>query len=180
MDTRSSANLNYTHTNENLTSATPLGIERCTSSTSGETHCPTCWSINATGINKYPLSSEYSVSITEEEWTTEKLIDELYLHLIRVNAYISNGRGGLIRVRKYQLQVKSLFWCIAAGKPTLEFIVEKSDLPDKFKKELEFENTALNGWRQDVLKQALGRIFEEVYSDYYHLSIAKNLRVRLV
>lgn len=72
-----------------------MRIERITSSTSGETQCPIGGSIIAAGRKKYPVESGQIKCVPEEELTTEKTIDETFLHLTRVNLYISNGNGEL-------------------------------------------------------------------------------------
>jgi len=176
--TNSSTSADHPSNQGNEIIATPFRIEPII--THGKKECPKYGFIIATARNKYPLGSEQFVSVNEEEWTTAKLIDETFLGLMRVNVYISSGSGELIEVRKYTQRAKKLFWPIAAGKPTPEFTIEESDLTDKLRKELELDKTALNEWRQYVLKEAVGRIFEELSYDFYHLSVVKHLRVRLV
>jgi hypothetical protein len=91
-----------------------------------------------------------STSSTEEEWTTEKLIDEIFLHLISITENLSNSNGEMIEVKKHQRKARELIWRIPIEKPTPEFIIEKSDLTDKIRKAL-VEITSVRR-RQDVLK----------------------------
>jgi hypothetical protein len=86
--------------------------------------------------------------------------------------------GNVIEVKKYYRRARELLYRIPLWQPTPEFEVVESDLTEKLRKELQ-ENTS-NEWRQDVLKQAVERIFENVNFRYYHLSVARLLRVRLV
>lgn len=78
--------------------------------------------------------------------------------------------------RKYYNQAHNLLK-IRACKPVPHFLVSVSDLWPELLKELRILN------RSDlkfVLKQAVGRIFEDINSDLYHNSISRVLEVRLV
>lgn len=118
------------------------------------------------------------MSIITEEWTTEKLVDEMFLHLIGLTEDVSNNNKERIEVRKYERQARQLIHRIPIYESTPEFTIKKSDLTDKIRKEL-LENTSIE-WCQNVLKRAVGRIFENVNFRYYHLSVAHLLKVRLV
>jgi len=112
-------------------------------------------------------------------WTREKLIDELFLHLMRIQEIVTNDNGDKITVRKYPRLAAELGRYIPIAKPTPEYIIDKSDLNDRLRKELLEEITSEEA-RQYVLKEAVGRIFENLNFERYHLSIARNLKVRLV
>ena len=94
------------------------------------------------------------------------MIDELFIHLARVPD------------RKYYRRATELERWISTARPPPEFIVDKSDFNDRLRKELLDEITS-NDARQDVLKEAVGRIFENLNFERHHLSIARNLKVRL-
>ena len=62
-------------------------------------------------------------------------------------------------------------------RPVPEFLISLSDLSPKLVKEL----AALDKkTREFVLKQAVGRIFEDINAKLYHNSISRVLNVRLV
>jgi hypothetical protein len=106
------------------------------------------------------------LSVPPELWTSEKIIDELFLHLTRVPD------------RKYYRRGAELERWIPIARPPPEYIIDKSDLTDRLRNELLDEITS-NDARQYVLKEAVGRIFENLNFERYHLSIARNLKVRL-
>jgi hypothetical protein len=119
-----------------------------------------------------------SIELPRFAWTTQKLIDELVLHLARVSEIVINDSGDKITVRKYYRRAAELGRWIPIARPAPEYIVDISDLNDKLRKEL-LEEITSNDARQDVLKEAVGRIFENLNFERYHLSIARNLKVRL-
>jgi hypothetical protein len=100
-------------------------------------------------------------------WTSEKLIDELFLHLARVPN------------RKYYRLAAELGRWIPIARPPPEYPIDKSDLNDRLRNELLEEITSEEA-RQHILKEAVGRIFENLNFERYQLSIARNLKVRLV
>jgi len=107
-------------------------------------------------------------NIPHVEWTTEKLIDELYLHLMSV-------RKG--PVRKYQEQAENLMYRIPVYKPTPTFYVELADLSYKIKQELHgLNDKALN----KVMKEAIARIFKNIDERYFLLSAKRLLRWEIV
>ena len=65
---------------------------------------------------------------------------------------------------------------IGALKPTPAFVISLSDLTPKLIKEI---NELDNQTRGYVLRQAVGRIFEDLDSKLYHDSISKVLVVKL-
>src|SRR5215469_10532201 len=78
--------------------------------------------------------------------------------------------------RKYYNQVHNLLK-LGAFKPVPHFPVSVSDLWPPLLKELRVLDKRD---RNFVLKQAVGRIFEDVNSKLYHSSISRVLEVRLV
>ena len=83
-----------------------------------------------------------------------------------------------IHVRKYYRQARELIYRIPVWKPSPAFIIYISDLTPELKAQIEQLITSPDNLRY-VLTQAVGRIFENLDFEYYHLSIARNLRVRL-
>ncbi len=111
-----------------------------------------------------------------ERWTTEKLIDELFLHLARVSEQVSND-GQTIRVKKYYHRAWELSRRIPVWRPTPEFVVDIVDLSERLLKEL--QDVTSNEWCDYVLKQAVGRIFENLDFEFYHQSVARLLRIKM-
>jgi hypothetical protein len=83
-----------------------------------------------------------------------------------------------LTVRKYYRQARELMKWIPIAKPSPEFVINASDLSPKVIEELEvrIDNPSTLSY---ILKQAAGRVFENLDFDYYHLSVARNLRVRI-
>jgi hypothetical protein len=104
------------------------------------------------------------------------LIDRLKQHLATFEIPVAPDNDDKIYDnRKYCQQAhKSLFF--GALKPVPPFVIYLSDLTHKIIKELyDLDSES----RKYVLKQAVGRIFEDINSDLYHNSISKVLKVRL-
>lgn len=113
---------------------------------------------------------------TEEQelWTTECLVDQLFLCLAGIT---DNNNDRSIPIKKYYSQARSLMKWIPIARPAPEFVINISDLGLKVRKEIEsIINTPTT--LQYVLPQAVGRIFENIDFNYYHLSIARNLKVK--
>jgi hypothetical protein len=66
---------------------------------------------------------------------------------------------------------------IGAFRPVPPFLVSVSDLYPELLKELSFLDKRD---RSFVLRQAVGRIFEDINSELYHESISRVLEVKLV
>jgi hypothetical protein len=109
-------------------------------------------------------------------WTSNYLIDRLKQHLATFEIPVAPDNDDKIYDnRKYCQQAhKSLFF--GALKPVPPFVIYLSDLTHKIIKELyDLDRES----RRYVLKQAVGRIFEDINSDLYHNSISKELEVKL-
>jgi hypothetical protein len=107
----------------------------------------------------------------DSRWTTNCLVERFKLELARV---VVEKRDQLDN-RKYYNQAHNLLK-IGALKPTPFFIVYLSDLSPELIKELHGLDSKD---RQFVLKQAVGRIFEDINATLYHNSISRVLRVKL-
>lgn len=114
-----------------------------------------------------------------EQWTEACLVDELFVQLATtkttaVARNIQSKKYMTITEHKYYKQAQELRKRIPIWRPPPEFIVNLSDLSSRVIAELKaLENV------QDVLKQAVGRIFENIDEHHYHLSIASKIAVRL-
>lgn len=116
----------------------------------------------------------------EDYWTEECLIDRLKQDLASAEYSVSDCKDNLqgSRVfdsRKYYNRAHH-FLKIGSFKSVPSFVVNLSDLTPKLIEELynldEYD-------RNYVLKQAIGRIFEDVNFELYHNSVSKVLKVRL-
>jgi hypothetical protein len=109
----------------------------------------------------------------ESVMTVERLIDELTLHLAAVEEiHVENNR-----VRKYYAQARALMYRIPVARPTPVFIISKADLTDGLV--LELENCRNKDTLGYVLRSAVGRLFENLNYNYFHLSVAQSLVARL-
>jgi hypothetical protein len=109
------------------------------------------------------VTRSVTLIVDRSYWTEERLIDELFLRL----ATTANN--------KYYNQALTLRKWIPIAKPPPEFIVNMSDLTPRLIAELQAIDDSYT-----IVKLAVGRIFENIDSDQYHLSIASKLKVRVV
>lgn len=109
--------------------------------------------------------------IEYSEWTSAYLVDRLKQHL----ATVETNEEVRYDNRKYYNQAHDLLK-IGAFKPVPYFIVDLSDLSPRLIKEL---HSLDNRDREFVLKQAVGRIFEDVHFEVYHNSVSRVLKVKL-
>ena len=120
--------------------------------------------------------SNSSIEHKSKFWTTECFVDEVFLGLVQVEE-IHQVNNKEIHVKKYHRQARELLKWIPIARPCPAFVVYISDLTPEINNEIvaiDSEDTLTY-----VLKQAVGRIFENLDFDYYHLSIARNLKVKL-
>jgi hypothetical protein len=110
-----------------------------------------------------------------EYWTIECLVDETFLQIARIKETVRHNEKSLT-IHKYYNQAFRLLNWIPIAQPTPEFIINICDLTPRILAELK-------GLKKDtynyVLKQAAGRIFENINSKQYHVGIARKLKVRL-
>jgi hypothetical protein len=108
------------------------------------------------------------MTVGVEVWTLDKLKQEVYLDL--------KIRSGQIE-RKYEDQAKDLIHKIPVYKPIPNFIVNLADVSDRVKIELSsLDSKPLN----DVMKEAIGRIFENIDERYFLLNVKKLLKWELL
>lgn len=124
------------------------------------------------GAQSQASSTEQPIIPIENIWTLERLIDELYLHLW----VVEEVHGENVHPRKYQAQALDLMYKISIYRPVPAFIINLSDLPEHLVKKL--EDCDKRG-REYVIRSAVGRIFEAVNLDYFAMSVARSLVVRL-
>jgi hypothetical protein len=109
-----------------------------------------------------------------ERWSEQYLIDHVFLELATTKLLIvsHNGQCG-ITVYKYYNEAFRIFRYLPLAKPVPEFVINLSDLSSRVVAELKCLKHPF-----DVLKQAVGRIFENIDPVRYHQSIASKLQVR--
>jgi hypothetical protein len=100
-----------------------------------------------------------------EDYTIERTVDELYLNLMK---------DGL-----YYKQAYALMYYIPVEQPMPIFEIKISDLSKQVKKELDarWDNRKIIDY---ILKEAVGRIFENIEERYFLLSVKRLLQVRLI
>jgi hypothetical protein len=109
------------------------------------------------------------------DWSDSYLVDRLKQCLASVEDKEIFFSSFVIDNRKYYNQAYN-FLKIGAFKPVPPFIINLSDLTPKLIKELEELDIADRAY---VLRQTVGRIFEDVNFELYHDSISKVLKVEL-
>jgi hypothetical protein len=128
-------------------------------------------------------TTDITIDVDEKAFfTIEALVDELFLCLAKTQEVVTNKENDdkRVTVRKYYRQARDLMMLIPIAKPIPPFMIYISDLTLNVKAEL--DELALSSSPDDVsyiLRQAAGRIFENLDFNYYHLSIARSLKVRL-
>jgi hypothetical protein len=101
-----------------------------------------------------------------DDYTIERTVDELYICLLRVDNNI------------YEKQARSLIYRIPVHRPTPFFEIKISDFNQQIEKE--FDNRWDNKPAIDyILKESVGRIFENIDERYFLLSVKRLLKVRL-
>jgi hypothetical protein len=102
-----------------------------------------------------------------EDFTIERTVDELYLNLMKEKDNL------------YYKQAYALMYYIPVEKPIPILEIKISDLNKQVKKELD------DRWNDRktidyILKEAVGRIFENIEERYFLLSVKRLLQVRLI
>jgi hypothetical protein len=113
-------------------------------------------------------------NVENRRWTTECLVDELFLHLACFTEIIQNNQAQTLPIKKYYRQANQLLPLIPVAKPTPTFVIYLSDLTSKLLQELKDSSKEE---REYIVMQAIGKIFENINSRLYHLSIARKLKV---
>jgi hypothetical protein len=131
-------------------------------------------------ILSFLVKRSITLRVEPEYWTEECLIDELTLRLASVTYPVAHADPvtnnlKTLTIHKYYHQASVLRKYIAAAQPTPSFVISVSDLTPEIIAQLQ-----MVPYPQLILKQVVGRIFENLDFELYHLSIAKVLQVRLV
>jgi hypothetical protein len=109
-----------------------------------------------------------------ERFSELYLVELLFIELATTKLIVShNGTCG-ITVHKYYNQALALRRWIPRARPALAFVIDSSDLSARVVAELKVLNDS-----QSILKQAVGRIFENIDELQYHMAIARALEVVL-
>jgi hypothetical protein len=100
-------------------------------------------------------------------WTTEAVIDKLELHLHSVVDQENN--------KKYEKQAEKLIYKIPIYRGPA-FVITRRDLTSRLLRELaSYDETS----QQEILKAAVGRIFETIDPRYFKQSVEKFLMVEV-
>jgi hypothetical protein len=119
------------------------------------------------------LASSAAPIVDPDFWTEQYLIEELFLQLAGTEQTIKHNDKS-VTIRKYYNQAIRLRPWIAVADPTPKFVVNLCDLTPKIIAEIKTLNNP-----KYILKEAVGRIFENIDFRLYHLSISKVLEVDL-
>jgi hypothetical protein len=143
------------------------------------------------GIKRTARLKPSPIKVDEEEWSIEYTVDELQLDLCRAKEVITIDRGFYVdgrrsektlTIHKYYRQARELSKWIPIARPPPAFVINASDLSPKLIKEIEewfdYSHSSTSTFTY-ILKEAAGRIFENLDFTRYHQSIARCLRVRL-
>lgn len=119
----------------------------------------------------------------KDAWTTERLKEEFFLCLANVKEKIYSVEGKAVTVRKYYAQARYKMYLIPKGSRSMftTFVMHNSDLTERVREDF-IKFCKVNTERKLVifLKEVAGRFFENMDFEYYHTSIMKSLRVRLI
>jgi hypothetical protein len=134
------------------------------------------WDLVELRLNLPSSSQQSQIDANEhiEYWTEACLIEGLFLQLASTKQAISHN-GKTITLYKYYHQALAMRKWIPIARPVPSFVVNTSDLSARIVAELKILDDP-----QIILKQAVGRIFENIDARQYHLSIAGVLEVVLV
>jgi hypothetical protein len=117
-------------------------------------------------------------------WTTERIIDEVFLSLMSVKSQFCminarddprNQFAGVLR-RPYEEQARYKMYRMVVFRPPPVFVIHLKDLDERVRRELAKEDKTT---RNDILKRVAERILEQVNSRYFLLSAKPFLKVRL-
>lgn len=135
-------------------------------------------------VNKENQVLQEKIFDTFVEWTTERLIDKVFLSLMSIKSRFcminarddTRNRGqGIIR-RFYEEQARYKMYRMVIFRPPPTFIIYLKDLDERVKSQL---GSREKQSRDFILEQAAERIFEQVDSRYFLLSAKQFLKVRL-
>mgnify|MGYP003575076392 CR=1 FL=1 len=114
-------------------------------------------------------------------WTSGRLIEEVFLDLAKNKEIIHVEDGKKITIHKYYHQAREKIHRIPLHGNLIPFVIHLSDLSEKVRKELDiyYKETGEKELAL-VLKMAVMKIFENLGVGYTHMSVMKNLTLRLI
>jgi hypothetical protein len=101
-------------------------------------------------------------------WTTSYLIEELHCYL--------ESFEDVYKDRKYERQAKDLIYRIPVYHPVPTYVIDKKDLTERLIKELQIYGLRE---RNELLKIAVGRIFENINERYFIQSVKRLLKIEV-
>ena len=125
-----------------------------------------------------PKSSWEANNWPHELWTTAKLRDEFVLNLARVAAdpVTEDNQKIDFDIRfveyKYYRQASKIIYHIPRWKPGPVYVINRSDLMPRIAAELKAIKKSSRKEFNRVVESVVGRVYEAVDFDYYHLNIA--------
>jgi hypothetical protein len=132
-------------------------------------------------VNVQSVNPQNKLDSDSIPWTESYLVDRLKQHLATVESSNKDYENNLqdhrvFDSRKYYNRAHH-FLKIGVLNPVPNYVVNLSDLTPKLIKEIyELSNEKDQAF---VLKQAIGRIFEDVSFELYHNSVSRVLKVEL-
>jgi len=104
--------------------------------------------------------------VEEMSWTTNYLIEELHCYL---ELFEDENKD-----RKYERQAKDLIYRIPIYRPVPTYVIDKKNLTERLIREL--QSYGLRE-RDELLKTAVGRIFENINERYFIQSVKRLLKI---
>lgn len=123
------------------------------------------------------LSYLHPTELPDDEWTTEKLIDELQCNIATTEQVVTDKVGQTQFIKKYESQCIKLAPWIPIALPTPEYAIYISDLKPEVRWHL--EKLSHPRYKETVLHQAVLRLFDALGIES-HKSIGRKLIVKLI
>jgi hypothetical protein len=125
--------------------------------------------------------------VSEHELTEDDLamtigcFTDKFSHYLGTFKEILENNGTTTTIRPYVKQAEDLMYQIPVFKPVPPFIIYKSQMPKEIKKVYyEFKNFSYKHEFEAAILDAVGRVFENLNSEYYHRSVKKLLWVKAI
>jgi hypothetical protein len=124
--------------------------------------------------------SPYELTDDDLAMTTGCFVDT-FSHHLGTHQEILENNGITTTIRPYIKQAEDLMYQIPVFKPVPPFIIYKSQMPKQLKKVYDgFKNFSYKHEFEAAILDAVGRVFENLNSEYYHRSVKKLLWVRAI
>jgi hypothetical protein len=124
--------------------------------------------------------SDDELTDSEWEWTRGCFIDELSHELETTGTKLDNNNR-LATARPYVDQVRELIYRIPIWKPSPPFVIHYSWLSKEMKQKYDdFKKFSYKHEFETALLDAVGRLFENENSEYYHSSVKQFLQVKVI